>query len=461
MQRTAFRFLDDDERVHVVSYGDFFQNVQQAIGWLEQNISPLQGAHVGILARNSYDYLVVLYALFGAGAVAVPLNIEKSWQELDHEIMMTELSGLIHDGAFALREPAFAEKYEELLLGIHDYHTFPGTSHWVETSPEADAMIMFTSGTAGSSKGVRFSVRTMEAISVGYSEYFTSFLNRKHEDHVDYFLCLPMYHAYAIVMLSACIPNGYSVSLNNELKYMLRDISNLPCNCSAMVPVMVKTVHKLLKRGKRDQLGKIKDIICAAAPCDAEMFRLFMGNGINITQLYGLTENTVGTLNVSEDVEKIKSVGRVFGDTQMKICDGEVLLKGSSLMRGYYHNKEATEAAIFDDWLHTGDLGYLDADGYLYLTGRKKNLIILSSGENINPEELEAILERGPRIQEVIVKEKNGKICAEVFCAQQYRDEVTNYIKQCNRGLALYKHISQVEFREEPFPRTGSGKIKR
>lgn len=167
------------------------------------------------------------------------------------------------------------------------------------------------------------------------------------------------------------------------------------------------------------------------------------------------------TANYIPFSQKKKSVGHPFGNAQLAIQNSEILVKSDALMLGYYKNPEATAEALQDGWLHTGDLGYLDEDGYLYITGRKKNLIILSTGENVNPEELEALLLRSPDVQETLVVEKNNRICALVYCAPEKQEAVRRYVDEINTQVAIYKRIGLIEFREEPFPRTASGKIKR
>ena len=158
---------------------------------------------------------------------------------------------------------------------------------------------------------------------------------------------------------------------------------------------------------------------------------------------------------------KIRSVGQPISGVEIKIEDGEVCLRGEAMMKGYYKDTIATAQVIQNGWLHTGDLGYLDEDGYLYLTGRKKNLIILASGENINPEEVEVLISQCPEVEEVLVKEKNGRLCAEIFCAIDQQKTVANYISELNKTLALYTRVSLAEYREQPFEKTATGKIKR
>ena len=131
-------------------------------------------------------------------------------------------------------------------------------------------------------------------------------------------------------------------------------------------------------------------------------------------------------------------------------------------MLGYYKDPAATaEVVDADGWLHTGDLARADEEGYYYITGRTKNLIILDSGENVSPEELESLLAKCPAVKECVVKEKGKKICAVIYCEEAKQEEVREYITATNRTLPLYQRMSAVEFSTEPLPRTGTGKLLR
>lgn len=130
-------------------------------------------------------------------------------------------------------------------------------------------------------------------------------------------------------------------------------------------------------------------------------------------------------------------------------------------MLGYYNDPEATAAVLRDGWFHTGDLARIDEDGYIYLTGRKNNLMILPSGENVSPEELEALLGKIPAVREVLVRQKDGRICACISCLPASRDQVRAFIHATNRTLPLYKRIAAVEFTDQPLPRNALGKIQR
>ena len=142
--------------------------------------------------------------------------------------------------------------------------------------------------------------------------------------------------------------------------------------------------------------------------------------------------------------------------------DGELCIRGDSIMLGYYKDPEATaEVLDADGWFHTGDLARVDEDGFYYITGRKKNIIILDNGENVSPEELENLLSKCEAVKECIVREKGKKICAVIYCGEADQQTVRDFITETNRTLPLYKRMSAVEFSTEPLPRTGTGKLLR
>ena len=460
-QAIAIRYLDKVERLHEISYRQLGDDIQHAIAWLYQNVKPIQGAHIGILANNSYHYVVCLLAVICTGGVAIPLNTQNSLSEIRYETALAEITFLLYDGIYGRLEPDFEQEYREFLLPIDGYTHTDEKKKWSEPEPSDMAMMIFTSGTTGKSKAVVLNAFAANAWAKGYSEFFYGSLKNVLREPINFYLCHPLYHAYSIGLLMSSLSNEYTVCMNVDIGAFVRDINALSCNCSAMVPATIKILTRLLKRGRRESVGGIRDILCEGAALDMETITYMRGQGIHITLGYGLTENTICTMNHLSGDEPLSSPGSVCPHSQIRIIDGEVLVKSDSMMDGYYKDPEATAQVIRDGWLHTGDLGEIDEDGYLYLTGRKKNLIILDSGENVSPEELEALLSENALIQEVIVKEKNHQICAEVYCREDDRLPVEDFIEKVNGEIAMYKRITLVEFRDEPFPKTGSGKIKR
>ena len=187
-------------------------------------------------------------------------------------------------------------------------------------------------------------------------------------------------------------------------------------------------------------------------------------NGFVVNQCYGMTETFGdGILNFTQVEKHMSAVGKPDDHVQYKLDEtGEICIKGDCVMLGYYKDPEATAEVIdADGWFHTGDLARMDEEGFYYITGRKKNLIILASGENVSPEELEKKLALCPAIIECIVKEKSQKICAVIHCPEDKQEEVRAFVTEANRSLPLYKRISAVEFTAEPLPRNALGKLLR
>ena len=189
-----------------------------------------------------------------------------------------------------------------------------------------------------------------------------------------------------------------------------------------------------------------------------------MENGFYINQCYSMTELAGdGLLNVEQDAAHIGALGKPAQESEHKVDEtGEICVRGGSVMLGYYKDPEATAEVIDKDgWLHTGDLARVDDEGYYYMTGRKKNVIILDSGENVSPEELENLLAECADIKECLVKEKGKKICAVVYCDADKQQAVRDFITETNRTLPLYKRMTAVEFAAEPLPRNAMGKLLR
>ena len=458
----AFYLFDKKGEKTVVSFQQFASDIQHFIFVLSEKITSLKGAHIAVIAHSSYHYIVCMYAIIGAGAVFVPLNIEKSQRELCSEIDKADINYIVHDGACCEMEQILCSQYAGKLIDIQEYRNVSDSRGWEEREPDELSIILFTSGTTDSSKGVAVPYRAVETNAAATAWVLTEIRERSNMGEMNGFFCIPLYHTYGISSAMGCLFAGFTLSLCSDRKNILRDIVLSQANFTAMVPVMLKSLGRFLENGHPEKLGQLKEIVSAGALCQPEIYDNYLKYGIHIRNIYGLTEYTYCSVNFTDDYyRKTHSVGRPYGDTQLSISEGEILLKGSSLMKGYYNDAEATSDAIRDGWFHTGDLGYLDEEGYLYLTGRLKNVIILSSGENVSPEELEGYLLRNEAIKETVVKEKNGRICAEIFCEASDQDRIRDFVQEVNREIALYKRITWIEFRSTPFPKTGNGKIKR
>jgi long-chain acyl-CoA synthetase len=211
--------------------------------------------------------------------------------------------------------------------------------------------------------------------------------------------------------------------------------------------------------------GNLQTIICGGAPLDSRYCKYFDDFGITLLNGYGITEcSPVVAVNCNSN-NKFGSVGLVLPNCEVKTVNedengnGEICVKGSSVMLGYYNNKQATEAAFDGDWFFTGDIGYLDSDNYLYISGRQKNLIILDNGKNIYPEELEELILRIPQAAEAVVYSENDVITAEIYTEDPAAVQIA--VRAMNRGLPVYKRIRNLKFRTTEFEKTTTKKIKR
>lgn len=474
--RVAFRWVnyDTDELIEK-TFADYTADIRRAAGHVQMLCPDVKGKHFAILAQNSYDYAVNLFGIMLNGAVAVLLNPGETEENICYAAQLADTDIVLTDGSIEEKHPALtgnlpAKSYS--LFGYRDCE--PLMSMTGKEAYGEMALIMFTSGTTGKCKGVMISRKNMFAQldtflkinEMAMRKYFAS-LGIEHFSMgmmpvSNGMFVHRMFHAAGISTLLAYGMFGITSNMCLNLRYIYQDLERMPCNKISAVPIIVELFYKDLARGKKQKLGILKEINCGAARIDEQVMNVFHENGFAISQGYALTESfSGGTINPYTDITKIASVGKAGEGMEIRIEDGEVCMKGDSIMMGYYNNPEETAKVLRDGWLYTGDLGYLDDDGYLYLTGRKKNLIILSGGENVSPEELEGLVSANEAVKEVIVKEKNGKVCAEIFCDADKQEEIRSFVTEVNRKLAMYKRMTLVEFREEPFPRTASGKIKR
>lgn len=211
--------------------------------------------------------------------------------------------------------------------------------------------------------------------------------------------------------------------------------------------------------------GNLRIMVVGGAYIEPKLIKDFETWGITIVQGYGITECAPVISCNTDRYKKYDSVGKIVTGSSVKIVENEIWVQGPIVMKGYYNNPQETETVFADGWFKTGDLGYLDQEGFLYITGRKKNLIILPNGENVSPEELEQKVMRISYVKEVIVSQKDGQICAEVYLDKEVEVEAENKIHSdimlMNKSLPNYKKIGKVLIREEEFEKTTTRKIKR
>lgn len=445
-----------------------------------------QGKHIAVIGPTSYSWVVAYFGIVGSGSVAVPLDANLPDEDLCELIDRADVTTLVYDEAKAgvaqmaeqrcagLKNIICTGAPQGLANGLSMWNLIGGQGAGFDYAPKPEelATIMFTSGTTGKSKGVMLTHRNL-------AENATC-LDMGLESGIVILSVLPIHHAYCLSMdILKGLSIGSVICINDSLLRVAKNIKLFEPNMILMVPLMIETLAKKLEEAawipaplvKAKVFGKQFHTVCSGGaylnPAYLEMFKKY---GITIWQGYGMTEcSPVISTNYGAFM-KDGSVGRLMPNCEAKVVDEELWVKGSSVMQGYYKMPAETEETLSDGWLKTGDLGYVDEDGYIFLTGRKKNLIITPNGENVSPEEIENKLGDNRLVQEVLVRENEGTIEAEIFPDYDYagkkkikdmQGELQKIIDAYNKTAPLYKRVFKLKVRETEFEKNTTKKIKR
>ena len=465
----AIRYVAEDGKTVVEKkYREYAQDIRRMVAYLKAEVPDIKGQRIVLLSRNCYEFCVASYGIILAGGVLVTLNQKKTWEELEYELGLVEPALILNDGIDYGCRAELEAAYGPKLRPMDCYkETVPGELTNCVGHDDL-MMLMFTSGTTGRSKGVMLSERNMCASLHTYSEvaenWITNRLPAGQKLPLSHMTLLPLFHMACFVCVMSYPPAGWALNLCGDIRDFYRDLGLMHSDVMASAPMLVETIYNDMKRGRVSRLNGLWDLCCSSAALDSKMLLELAQNGFVVNQCYGMTETFGdGILNFTQVEKHMSAVGKPDDHVQYKLDEtGEICIKGDCVMLGYYKDPEATEEVIdADGWFHTGDLARMDEEGFYYITGRKKNLIILASGENVSPEELEKKLALCPAITECIVKEKSQKICAVIYCPEDKQEEVRAFVIEVNRSLPLYKRISTVEFTVEPLPRNALGKLLR
>lgn len=442
--------------------------------------------HIAILGATSYEWVVAYMGIVDSGSVAVPLDAQLPAEDLCDLLRRADVTALVYDESKSQAACEALKTCPKLkhVISISDEGSVEGAlSFWklireqepgydYSPVPEELATIMFTSGTTGKSKGVMLTHRNL-------AENATC-LDMKIEHGTVIMSVLPIHHAYCLSMdILKGLSLGSVICINDSLMRVAKNIKLFEPNMILMVPLMIETLAKKLEEAawlpapivKNKVFGKQFHTICSGgAYLNPAYIDIFKKYGITILQGYGMTECApVISTNLSWN-SKAGSVGKLMPNCEVKTVDEELWVRGSSVMKGYYHMPEETADTLVDGWLKTGDLGYVDEDGFVFLTGRKKNLIITPNGENISPEEIENKLGEARLVQEVLVRDSDGVIEAEIFPDYEYaskkkikdiQSELQKIIDEYNKNAPLYKRVFKLKVRETEFEKNTTKKIKR
>ncbi len=518
-----------------VSYNDFYKTVR-AFGTGLYKIG-LAGKTVAITGDTHPNWTAAFIAVLSTGGTAVPLDRDLDPAEAVEFMKLAECSAVIYTGSLNKKletmKPSLSfleqlipinpeegdnklgfDKIAEIgQAALDEGEDFFDTN---ELDMEKMSILLFTSGTTGTSKGVMLSQGNLvccvnaacNATQYGVNDKFVS--------------VLPIHHTYELATGQLALSNqGASMFICEGIRYATRNFKEYKPTALILVPLFLETIHKkiwdeikrkgiekkvragmvfsdsMLKMGVdlRPKLfgeitaafgGELRSIVCGGAPIDPQIIRDFYSFGITVHQGYGITEcsplvavNRPGKIKfdaVGQPVDNCEVKIIPLEDSEGKSDEGEILVRGGNVMLGYYKNEEATRAAFTSDgWYRTGDVGKMDKNGYITITGRTKNIIIASNGKNVFPEELEEHLMKIDAVKECVVvgREESGNVTITAVIVpnldvlgENTSDTAISFvlkeaIAQINRTLPSYKHINKFEIRHEDFERTLSKKIKR
>ena len=445
-----------------------------------------QGSHIALTGMTSYSWLITYFGTVNSGSVAVPLDVSLPAEEMCELIDRADATVFVADEIRAdviaiVRERCPKLKYlismqreesTENILSLNRLLSEQNDGFDYTPAPDQLATIMFTSGTTGKSKGVMLTHRNL-------AENATC-LDMKFPEGTVLMSVLPIHHAYCLSMdFLKGFSTGAVVCINDSLIRMVKNFKLFRPNVVLMVPLMIETIAKKLEDAaglppeivKKEVFGEQFQTICSGgAYLPPAMLDLFAKYGIDILQGYGMTEcSPVISTTVSWNIRK-GTVGQLVPNCEAKTVDEELWVRGTSVMQGYYKMPGETAETLVDGWLRTGDLGYVDEEGFVHLTGRRKNLIITKNGENVSPEELENKIGENRLVQEILVRESEGVIEAEIFPDMEYAAkreisdipaELQALIDDYNRTAPAYKRVYRLKTRDTEFPKTPSKKIKR
>lgn len=482
------------------------------------------GECFAVLGENRPEWGIAYLGILRAGCICVPLDPLLSEGELLHILKESNARGGIcsENHLYKLESIKGELKNFKFLIKMGEVKNLPPASETKEKiNPDSLAVLIFTSGTTGTSKAVMLSHKNIlsniksisQVIPIYPGETMVSIIPLHHTFEATCGFLYPLFKGATIYYPPSLKPNELiGIMKEAKVKCLIavplvfekflsgveRKVASAPVpqkilfNTITGIGSVFKFLRKPLFARIRKEMGleNLRLAVSGGAALPEKVIQGLELMGIPILQGYGLTE-TSPVISVNP-VGKPKnlSVGLPIPDVEVKIAEpdengvGEILVRGPNVMLGYYNNKRATDEVLKDGWLWTGDLGYFDNNGYLYITGRKKSVIVTQTGKNIYPEELEDLLLKSPWVKEVLVvpridpKTKKEEVCALIHPNYELLEEYSiskniemseediqklfkEEIKRVNEGIPIYKRITRFEIREEEFPKTTTQKIKR
>ncbi|MBR3781611.1 MAG: AMP-binding protein [Clostridia bacterium] len=504
-------YLDREKNMCEMNYNQMWRKIC-GLGTYFKSLGLVEHKKIAIIGENVIEWVIAYYATLCGGNIVVPMDYKLPAEDLADQLIRCGCDALVYTAKFSsmveefkkdanmpVRDWFCIDDFDGFIeKGLEIYDGGDKSFEDIEVKPEDLACISYTSGTTAKSKGVMLSHKNIASNCAAACRAHTG-------RHVIGFI--PLNHTYAWVSALFAtyivIEWGY---MCDSIKDIQKDLVKIkPYNFSG-VPLVVETIYDkiwktarrtgredVLKKGLKisnflmklgidkrrkifktilDNLGGNLDmIICGSANLDPKYEKGMHDFGIDVFNGYGLTECSPGVTCNRADKFKFGSVGTPLDCCEIKIVNpddegvGEIYVKGTNVMVGYYGDPEATAAAFDGEWLKTGDFGRIDEDGFLFMVGRKKNLICLSNGKNVSPEELEDKLRRIEYVSEVLVYADDKKIIGEFFLNEEdypdARARLKGDVDAFNRKMPSFKNINKIIIRDEEFPKTTTLKIAR
>ena len=527
----AFKYKKDGE-VKEITYNKYVEDIKK----VAEKVLASDVKRVAVIGNNRYEWCITYLGVTTAGKVIVPLDkaltdkeIEKLLKRSGVEVVVYEekyenaINEAIKEGCDIKYKICMDDIEKEGVLKfsrmIEDGENVikSGKTKYDDVKINEDEMyiMLFTSGTTSEPKAVMLSQKNIceniNAISSHVKLYPTDTL----------LSFLPIHHTFeCTITFIYGTYSGATIAFCEGLRYIGDNLKEFKVTVFVAVPLVLETMYKKIQKGivdsgKKYLIEKMKKISCAllkckidvrkkifkpilkkfdehlrvvlygAAPMDKVTIEGYNDFGIELVQGYGLTESSPVITAETDERKRPGSIGLPLNNVEVKIDNpdkdgvGEIMAKGPNIMLGYYENEEATKKALEDGWLHTGDYGYIDKDGFVYITGRKNDIIVLRNGKNIYPQEIEFLINKLPYVAENMVYAREKTKTDTVLCAKivynkdnivdqfgekaqkEYEELIWKDIKEINKDLPTYKHIKEIIVTDEPLEKTTTQKVKR
>ncbi len=531
---TAFKLKDKNGKIYSVTYTEF-KNYVEALGTSLIDLK-LSNKPIAVIGKNSYSWITSYIASSTVGTV-VPIDKELQVDDIINFINISNCKAIIGEQKHLKAIIENKDKLNSKLILINIDNTNIGKDvisfdtliadgtkklengdtrfSKIEINPDDMHILLFTSGTTGNAKGICLSHKNICSNIMSVAQIV------KVDKTTVVLSILPIHHTYECT-LGQLLPlyGGGTVTYCDGLKYINKNINEYKPSFVICVPLLLEKMHKKIvttlkkslpekyfnndkhfidnmpfflryivkKKVKKSLGGNIRTFIVGAAAIDPDIIESFYKLGFKALQGYGLTECSPLVAGNNDMFYKADSVGLPIPNVEYKINApdsqgiGEIIVKGPNVMLGYYNDPESTDNVFKKGWFYTGDLGYIDENGFLYITGRCKSVIVTQNGKNIYPEEIEYYLNQSPLIEECIVigvnyendRETyvNAKILPNKDAFKEYLNkenisssdinkEIKKIISDVNKRLPNYKHIKDFKIVNEPLEKTTTQKIKR